>query len=151
MKVAMLTGDGPRAGSRGKGRRGSRLASLSPAPRCAFLVAAVDRMAETKAGETRDTDPSAQPDAIPSEVLGPNVLSRMNEPLQLARNRIHPGDVWAFEEIVRETRPRQIRRRRWTAMFLGDDVIQVKEKFRDRLRKVTILAAPPAPADQLGF
>ena len=79
--------------------------------------------------------------ALPAKVVGPDILSRMEQSRHLPRVRIDPRDIRTLMIVTWETGQREVLKRGRTAVLFGDDVIDFVDGVRQRLRHLAILAA----------
>src|SRR5262249_55930955 len=77
---------------------------------------------------------------LPSEVVAPLILARMEQARKLASRRINTSDVWALAEIAESARNREILDDTLPAVLPGNNMVDHKPKFRKRFRQMTILA-----------
>jgi hypothetical protein len=76
-------------------------------------------------GRAPDSRLSNNPRAVPSKVIRPVILPRMEEPACSPSRGITAGDIRPFVQITVETGEGQISQYRAAAMFLRDDVIDL--------------------------
>ena len=65
-------------------------------------------------------------ETIPLEICVPLVLARMKQPGELSSFRVNTGDVRAFVRVICIAAQREIIFSRRTAVFLRDDMIDLK-------------------------
>ena len=71
----------------------------------------------------------------------PTVLPGMEQPDDFARDRINARQVGALVTVAVDATQREVLGVRWSAVFLGDDVINLKVEAGKPLREVAILTA----------
>ena len=92
-----------------------------------------------------------QPSALPAEMLIPNVLPWTEQPDYFICHWINTGNIRPLVHVAGKTRPGQVLEFRRTAMFLSDDVIQVKREIGHLLRQATILTSTSSLCNHLPF
>ena len=91
-------------------------------------------------GGPSDGRQASQSFSIPGEVLCPSIAARVEEANHIAALGIDPGEIRSFEVVTVKTSEGQIARRRFAAVRLRDDVIELKRGGDQRGWEQTILA-----------
>lgn len=73
-------------------------------------------------------------------MIRPSVTARVKKPGEFTRIRVKPGNVRAFEPIAVRARERQIFFYCLSAMFLSEDMVDLKRQRESELRNQAVLA-----------
>jgi hypothetical protein len=85
-----------------------------------------------------------------TEVLNPDVLSRMKQSTKLPRVRIETAQIRAFVQIATRAGQREVLADRLALMLPGNDVLHVKWQHRLSFRQPAVFASGLGPlANQL--
>ena len=102
-------------------------------------------------GRTSDRGCATQQCTFPCEMLCPDIGAWMEQPGQLTRKWIKPGDVWALAHVAGKACPGKVGRVGRSAVLFGDDVIEMKWNFSGGCREVAILASTAGTMNRLDF
>jgi hypothetical protein len=83
---------------------------------------------------------------VPLKVLRPDILPWMKEACQLSGLRIKSRDVRPLVLVAVQAGQRQIRGGRWSAVLLGDDMIDLERKGIEELEHPAVFAGVVRPA-----
>ena len=92
-----------------------------------------------------DRSPADQSGADPPEMATPGVSARMEEPCFPACLRVDAREIRSLVMITGKTGHCQIPSRRWAAVLLRYDVVELEAERGISLRDATVLAAASCP------
>ena len=84
------------------------------------------------------------------KVLVPQIQARVKKTGDRAGARVDAGEIRPFVAVAAKAGQREIFRTARTTMLPGDDVIELKAKFRQPLREMAVFATEARPPPDQG-